>query len=198
MSDLQCPATLFVVRHAEAVPDGARLSDDDRPLTELGLAQAAELADRLADEHVLSAYSSPLIRARDTAAPLVQRRGIDLEVIDDLREYSVGAFGRDPNGRHGIREVVDAWAAGDLQAGVPEAESGTQIVERLRSALEDVADRHRGETVLVVTHGGVMSLALPWLCRNGRQALGRNPLIPNCAVARIRIDADGWVVDDWP
>jgi probable phosphoglycerate mutase len=45
------------------------------------------------------------------------------------------------------------------------AESGPDVVERFGRELELVADAHRGEAVLVVTHGGTMSVGVPALAR---------------------------------
>ena len=53
-----------------------------------------------------------------------------------------------------------AWLDGDLSARIPGGESGVEVVARYREVLDEVADAHRGESVLVVSHGGVMCLAL--------------------------------------
>ena len=76
---------IILVRHAEPewVRDG--LSIDDPPLTEHGHEQAALLAARLADESFDEVYVSPLVRARQTAAPVLDLLGRP-EVIDDWLE----------------------------------------------------------------------------------------------------------------
>lgn len=76
---------LTLIRHAEPewVRDG--LSQDNPPLTARGHRQARRLADRLETEHFDHVYVSPLLRARQTAAPILdaQRRG---EVIEPWLE----------------------------------------------------------------------------------------------------------------
>jgi 2,3-bisphosphoglycerate-dependent phosphoglycerate mutase len=76
---------LVLVRHGEPewVRDG--YSVDDPPLTPRGKDQAARLADRLAEERFDEVYVSPLVRARQTAAPLLARLGRD-EVVEDWLE----------------------------------------------------------------------------------------------------------------
>jgi probable phosphoglycerate mutase len=73
------------------------------------------------------------------------------------------------------------------------------ILARMRRSLDDVADRHRGEAVLVVSHGGVMSLALPRLVSGAPPALLELPPVANCAVVAVEVDADGWrLTREWP
>lgn len=78
---------------------------------------------------------------------------------------------------------------------------------RFTQAIGEIADTHRGETVLVFTHAGAMLQAIPALrvtagqdlASPDREALGLAgqgedpaPLIPHCAVAVVEVDADGW------
>src|SRR5215216_6648060 len=76
---------LVLVRHAEPawVVDG--FSVDDPPLTERGRRQAERLADRLADDVFDEVLVSPLVRARQTAAPVLDRLGRP-EAVDDWLE----------------------------------------------------------------------------------------------------------------
>jgi phosphohistidine phosphatase len=72
---------LFVVRHAEAAPGDP---DELRPLTPAGRATARALAARLAAEGVEVVLSSPLLRARETAAEIALAAGVPVEVDDRL------------------------------------------------------------------------------------------------------------------
>jgi phosphohistidine phosphatase SixA len=72
---------LFVVRHAEAAPGDP---DELRPLTPAGRATARVLAGRLAAERVEAVLSSPLLRARETAAEIALAAHVQLEVDDRL------------------------------------------------------------------------------------------------------------------
>ncbi len=67
-------------------------------------------------------------------------------------------------------------------------------MQRCRKALDDIADLHRGETVVAVSHPGVMSLCLPVLCRGlSREQVG-NRHLSGCTVVGVRVDGDGWVL----
>lgn len=77
---------IVLVRHAE--PEWARdgLSIDNPRLTDRGHDQARRLADRLAHESFDAVYVSPMVRARETAAPLVATLAIDDPPIEDWLE----------------------------------------------------------------------------------------------------------------
>jgi phosphohistidine phosphatase len=87
---------LFVVRHAEAAPGEP---DELRPLTDAGRAVARALGERLAGEQVDAVLSSPLLRARETAAAIARAVGVEPEPDErlapgasaaDLREAIAG------------------------------------------------------------------------------------------------------------
>ena len=71
------------------------------------------------------------------------------------------------------------------------------MVERYEAVLDEMADDHRGESVLVVSHGGVMCMALPLLARNLALSHARDLPMPNCGVVALEADADGWVARSW-
>ena len=79
--------------------------------------------------------------------------------------------------------TVRAWAGGDLSRRWPGAESGEEVVARFVAALAELADRHRGETVLVVSHGGVMTLGITHTAVNVAPEARTQLDLPNTAVA---------------
>ena len=72
---------LFLVRHAEAA---AGEPDDLRPLTAAGRETARELGNRLAAEQPDTVLSSPLLRARETAAAIAEASGLEAEADERL------------------------------------------------------------------------------------------------------------------
>jgi broad specificity phosphatase PhoE len=70
--------------------------------------------------------------------------------------------------------IFDAWRHGDLAATSPGAENAHAVIKRFKDAVEQIADIHRGETVLVFSHGAVMSLAVPCLSLNVHDDFARN------------------------
>lgn len=199
MSDLQCPATLLIARHGDAAyaVDGV-LSDDGGWLTDLGRAEVIELAETLRSRRIAAVYSSRMERAVESGKVAATELGVQPFVVDGLQEFSVGELDgvsyQDPR----AQQVFDAWLRGDLDAACPGAEDGHAVVKRFAKALEEIADLHRGETVLVFTHGGAMSLTIPRLSVNVRNDLAAQRFLPNCLPAEVEVDGDGWRILSWP
>ena len=80
---------LYIVRHGDP-HEGHPDRPGDPPLSTLGRRQARRRAHRLAGVGIDRIVSSPQQRARDTAAPLAERLGLDIEIIDGLAEVDVG------------------------------------------------------------------------------------------------------------
>lgn len=200
VSDLSCPARVLVCRHAEAGCERPDLIlDEDGWLTRRGQDQARDLGAALVRERVAAVYTSTLGRARETGAIVAAAVGAPLRTVAGVEEFSVGEFAGRPATDSCVGDVFAAWSSGDLSVGCPGAETGEQVVDRFVEALGSLADQHRGETVVVISHGGVMSLAIPHRSTNATSALSRDRLLPNGAVVTVEIDADGWrLVGPWP
>ena len=198
MSDLQCAARLYVARHGEAEFESELLVDQGGSLTVKGRAQARELADRLRGERIAHVYSSSYSRAVQTAEIVAAALGVGVTVREALLEISVGDHAGEPSEPDPIRPVFERWADGDLTARIPGAESGAEVVARVAGALDEIADLHRGESVLIISHGGAISTAVPTLARNlqMRHVLGRQ--LACCEPIRVDRDADGWLASQWP
>jgi 2,3-bisphosphoglycerate-dependent phosphoglycerate mutase len=199
MSDLQCPATLLIARHGDDHRTGhGVLSDDGDWLTEPGRAQVGELAETLLSRRIAAVYSSSMRRAVESADLAAARLGVKPFVLDGLQEISVGHLAGVSHQDPRAHQVYDAWLQGDLDVGYPGAEDGHAVVQRFTEALEQVADTHRGETVLVFTHSAVMSLVIPRLAVNVRNDLAAQHPPPSCAPVEVEVDAEGWRVVSWP
>jgi probable phosphoglycerate mutase len=84
---------LYLVRHAQTAGNVRGALDTALPgssLTELGLGQAAALAERLGDQPIAGVYASHAIRAQQTAAPLAVKLGLEVKVIDGVKEVDAG------------------------------------------------------------------------------------------------------------
>jgi probable phosphoglycerate mutase len=201
MSDLFCPVTVLAVRHAEAQYDGTTLPGvpDGGAISPHGREQVTALTTRLAGRRIAAVVSSPYSRARDTAELIAKALDVPLEVADDLRELDAGEVSALPHaeGIARVDEVFGRWLHGDLAASCPGGETGARLVTRFRDTLEALADRFRGEAVVVVSHAGAMTLALPLICGRSAKELAERPL-DNTAVVELEGDADGWRLLHWP
>jgi broad specificity phosphatase PhoE len=147
------------VRHGETPPnrDGLLLGRSDAALTDRGRAQAERVAkafDGLGVEHVVT---SPLRRARDTAAPIATACGLAVEVDDRLIEIDYGEWeGRPLAGLD--RDVVDRWR-GDSGFAPPGGESLDVVAGRMAS----FCDEWVGDGVIVaVSHVSPIKAAVTW------------------------------------
>lgn len=199
MSDLHCPATLLVARHGDAdYPHAKVLSDDGGWLTDKGKQQVRDLAQTLAPRRIAAVYTSTLQRAVESGAIAADLLGVESRAVEGLQEFPVGALAGREHDDPELLGIFRAWKAGHLGTFIPGGESGQGALDRYRGALEEIADLHRGEAVLVFSHGGVMSFALPRMSRNVRNDLAAQLFLPNCAAAEISIDADDIAVVSWP
>jgi probable phosphoglycerate mutase len=160
----------------------------DVPLNDTGHEQARRVGLRLAGETVHHIISSDLMRAQQTAMPAASHLLLPVATTIGLREQNFG--------------VVDGMRAGDVQLehprawekwlefnedhGMPEGESPRQFHVRIIEALRGIVAQHAGQTVLVVTHGGVLDMV--WRTANGLSLSGpRQSEIPNAGFNRVRI-----------
>src|SRR5262245_15298773 len=185
------PRTLVtLVRHGEtsANADGVWHGSTDTALTGAGRRQAervaAHLAATRADARAL--YASPLTRARDTARPIAERLGLAARIEDDLREYHLGAWEgltyAELAREHRLFERMRAdpdWQPGG-------GESARQVAERIAAGLAAIAERHPGERVIVVSHGGALTLGLGLLLDRELSVWRR--LMDNCAISDLAFD----------
>ena len=154
---------LLLIRHgrsadvAPGTPESA-----DPPLHELGEAQAQRLAERLRGKQIDAIASSHLARARQTAAPLAAARGLTVQELVDLEEVRLGDWSNGEFRRRAAAEDPEfvAWAATGRWDGIPGGESDAAFRSRVTAVIEELAVRHRGRTVPVVCHGGVIGAYL--------------------------------------
>lgn len=150
------PLDVLLVRHAEPVPFGTPdLPDDDRPLTDDGRSAADELAAELDGWEVTAIYSSPYARAVETVTVLAERRGMGVQLIDDLRERRLS-----PEPHDGWQQTLErSWNDADFE--VPGGESGRTAQRRAVAILDLLRTRHAdGGRIVLGSHGNLISLIL--------------------------------------
>ncbi|MEN0103419.1 MAG: histidine phosphatase family protein [Curtobacterium sp.] len=158
------PGELVLVRHGETEwsKSGQHTGRTDIPLTENGVEQAKRAGRYLADRDFALALSSPLQRARDTAALI----GVDPEVDEDLYEWDYGAYEGLTTPqikvlRHG---PWDLWTDG-----VPAGDTPGENAAEVRVRAERVLDRARpvlaeGQDAVFIAHGHVLrAIGAAWI-----------------------------------
>jgi broad specificity phosphatase PhoE len=160
-------------------------------LTRLGREQARDLGERMRSEKVAAVMCSELSRAVQTAEIAAGVLGLPVHVRGRLHEFSAGDYLGRPYDPGFFDVMVRAWLDGDLSRGVPGGETRRQTADRVLGVLEEVADQFRGETVLVVSHGGVI-LALWGAISPGSPHAPADAAVGNGSSYVFEHDADGW------
>jgi len=191
---------IIFIRHGETQEnrDGRIQGHSQTRLNDLGREQARRLAVRMRTEGFDALYSSDLLRARATADAIVAHHG--LPVVEDarLREWALGVLTGlsrpDAQRRHPDAFAIyrDALVERVVQGG----ESIRGRHERIIAAVEALAARHPGGTVVVVSHGGPLGDCY-------RHATGMPLDAPkdfqlyNAGINRFGVDGSDWRLLAW-
>jgi len=180
------PLDILLIRHAEPVPVGSEgVADDDRPLTDAGRLAAEELAAELDDFAISAIYSSPYARSIETVAALARRRGIEIQVLTDLRERRLTT---EPDADWQAT-LERAWSDPDFA--VAGAESGRLAQRRAIGTLDLLRSRHPdGGRLVLGSHGNLISLILQAL--EPRVDFAFHMAMPNPALYRLTHDGMRW------
>lgn len=173
---------VLLVRHGETDENAAACFQGrrDTTLNDRGRQQSRELAAALRDEGVRALYSSPLLRAHETACIIGAAIGLKAVLDERLVEADAGAW----TGRMiadilaGERAEYERWRAADPTFRFPDGESVAEQAQRIAAALADVAAGPL--PAVVVTHGGTIRAV---------EGIDRAPggTVGNCAMFRLTV-----------
>ena len=195
--------TICLVRHGETAWNTERRLQGhlDIPLNDNGLAQAEATARNLERQgHRFDAlYCSDLQRARQTAEAVIRRQRLSPTHDPRWRERHYGLFQGltydEAERQH--PELYHRFKARELHMSFPEdGESLAHFAQRVHEALNEIAQRHPTERVLIVTHGGVLDVVHRIVTGEPLEA-PRKVAIPNAALNWIEHAAGEWKVLVW-
>jgi len=183
---------LYLIRHARSVwnAEGRVQGQANPPLDDVGRKQAQAVAARLSGETFNAFYSSPLVRARETAEVIAARHRLTVQYDERLMERRFGIW----EGLTGPE--IEAWKAANPNGdwwihGPPGAENRAAIIGRAAAVFGDIVAAHPDQKVAVVSHGGLFNSFVTHLLK-----LPPDSLVSfhsnNTAISRIRIH-DGQV-----
>jgi len=153
---------IHLIRHGEVEGNNRYNGHRDAPLTELGVAQYHLLKPRLDADLISACYTSDLSRTVRGGEILGSYLGVEPVKVPELRELNCGAWqGLSLAEVQSTRPEELAARLADLVNFRPAVgESLSELAARVRPALAAIVERHRGEEVLVVAHGGVNRVIL--------------------------------------
>lgn len=186
------PTRVFLVRHGETEWNLTRRAQGhaDVPLNEAGRRQARHVAEELFDANFAAVYSSDLSRAYDTAWAIAESHGLGVVADPTWREIDQGEWeglGNDEIKRRwpALWDPEKRWSEPR-----PGGESPGEVLERALGGLARIAERHPGEHVVVVTHGGVIRWLTAHATGAGLAGSGRVRGIGNGGVLEMDVSIE--------
>ena len=167
---------LYLIRHGQSyvnLKDWAN-GNTDEGLTDLGQAQAARLAAWLPDNipSVDVVYGSTMRRARETAAAVASAYDVEILWEDGLREIGNNKLDHTPWPNDALpKDFAEFWGSerpfAPLVLNVDQGESYMHFRTRVGIFIERLVDNHRGQTVMVICHGGVVEASFDHIFNTG-------------------------------
>lgn len=192
---------IYIVRHGETVWNEKRLlqGSEDIELNEKGRELAGLTGEKLQNVEFDRIYSSPLIRAYETANLIRGHRNIQIIRDDRLRELSFGINeGKDSMK---IREdknnpFYNFFSKPELYIAPEGGESLEHICERAKEFMRQVIEPHINEwkRVMIVAHGALNKALMCYIMNHGISEYWSGGLQTNCSVSIVRLDAEGYNV----
>jgi 2,3-bisphosphoglycerate-dependent phosphoglycerate mutase len=191
---------ILAIRHGQTAwnADSRIQGHTDITLDTMGEWQAQRLAQALGDEELDVLYSSDLSRARQTAAPLAVRKKLELRIDPGLRERGFGEF-------EGLSfkqieqrwpEQAAAWRHRDPDFGARGGEVLRDFRDRVVATVTRLALAHRGQSIALVTHGGVLDLLYREATRVALDA-PRTWQVANAGINRLLHGGEGLALVGW-
>lgn len=185
---------IYLVRHGE---NPANLTKEfshrhvDYSLNAKGRLQAQQTAEFFVGRNVGVVYSSPLLRALETANIIATILKLPVQVIEEFREINVGALEGQPPTRElwdQHDDVFRAWLAGKPETAFPQGEDHHTLVARMQAGLRQVLAQTPDQPSIIVGHGGIFTATLAAYCHGiDLLAIIRSPN-HNCSITEIEVD----------
>jgi probable phosphoglycerate mutase len=184
---------LILVRHGESNWNkyGVIQGNRDPYLSEEGRRQTQLLMKRLSKEKIDVIYSSPLRRALEGAKMIAEARNLNVCIRKELEEFNLGEW----QGKT-IRKVekeypgmLNKWFTNPSKVEVPGGETLAAFRKRIVKVFDEIKRDYSNGTVLVVTHGGVISMYLVHVLEMNPDRIWRIPL-KNTSLSVLYFDGD--------
>ncbi len=185
---------ILMVRHGESTANTDRVLSNTgwrHGLTEIGMEQARHAAQRLIPffgkpDRI---YTSGLRRAHETAAIIAEINSIELRILPDLGEVSVGILeGKSDGDSWRLHNSIwDRWfLKGEADARIPGGESLREATLRFRAAIRRLEEEEgQNSRLVLVTHGGFMLAGLLNLVYGVPEFIPRRGFLGNCDMVSI-------------
>ncbi|MGN6758870.1 MAG: histidine phosphatase family protein [Thermomicrobiales bacterium] len=182
--------TIYLVRHGENPANILRefsYRTVDYSLTPRGVEQARQAAAFFRAQPIDAIYSSPLKRARETAAEIAAALDLPITVLEELREINIGDLeGQSTDENWVLHDAIVAdWERGNVERTFPGGENFTMLAARAAASLRAMIAGRSGQRIAVVAHGGIMRAIARGLCPPIAGPAAVSPACPNCSITEI-------------
>ena len=185
--------SIYIVRHAEAEGNLFRRAQGhwNGRVTQRGKKQIDALAERFAGLPLDAVYSSDLDRTVETAGALLRGRELTLVTTPRLREINMGVWEGEPWGNISYKwpEQMYLFNNEPEKWSVPGGESFYEVQKRMTDTILELARRHEGGTIAVVSHGMAIKIFLMGVL--GLRSGVTEPLMHGDNTSVSLLEADG-------
>jgi len=185
---------VYIIRHAESEGNLYRRIHGhyNGTVTETGLLQIDCLERRLEALDFEAVYSSDLYRAQSTARAAWRPKGLELVTTERLREVNMGVWEDQTWGDIALEDPEQLKSFTFDPAGwhIPGAEAHEAVAERMWEAVRDLAARHSGGAIALVSHGSAIRTLLARIMGVSSADITDVGMSDNTAVTHLRVDGD--------
>lgn len=194
--------TVTFVRHGQSEANAAGTISTQVPgpgLSEEGRGQAEQMAQQLGGNRYDAVFASPVVRTQQTAAPLANKLGKQVEVLPGLREIGAGWYEDEPVTKAQATYLLapNAWLRGDRSETIPGSINGDEFNDEFGAAVQQIYDSGKSNPV-VFSHSRAIMYWTLMNVQNPKDSLITDHPLPN--VGRIVITGNpgtGWRLVDW-
>jgi alpha-ribazole phosphatase len=156
----------WLIRHGEPAEEllNRCYGSLDVGLSQKGREQMAAIAQYLKPESIAAIYTSPSLRALDSARIIAAEHSCRFEIVKDLREIDFGDFEGLPYAEIASRypDLYRQWMEKPTEVRFPNGESFAELRVRILRAFEEIDRKSSSQTIAIVSHGGVNRILLAW------------------------------------
>ena len=182
---------LYIIRHGQTDWNIAKKIQgrQDIPLNERGHFQAQCLGKAMENRPITAVFSSPQIRAMETAIVVASPAGVPVIPVRDLMEINYGVWEGKTEEEllRDDRALYEAWWSHPAETAPPEGESINQVNERCRQAWKEIKPQLTGDAA-IVAHGGLLAHFMEQLL--GNESVAASTVAHNASITTIEYEPE--------
>ena len=182
---------LYIIRHGQKDWNIAKKIQgrQDIPLNERGHFQAQCLGKAMENRPITAVFSSPQIRAMETAIAVASPAGVPVIPVRDLMEINYGVWEGKTEEEllRDDRALYEAWWSHPAETAPPEGESINQVNERCRQAWKEIKPQLTGDAA-IVAHGGLLAHFMEQLL--GSESIAASTVAHNASITTIEYEPE--------